>query len=132
MRPPDVSPLGQLLRQTRQAHGFSLRQAAQYIRHHTGKPLSWQYLADLEQGRRQPSLTVLGTLAHGFRLDVATLLAHVGHVETTLGAYLLAHPDCAGALHTFLITALQVDFAAWDRLTRQLQGWTQYPLPPPN
>src|SRR5262249_46043106 len=130
MHPPGVSPLGQLLRQARQAQGLSLRQAAQSIRRHSAQSLSWQYLADLEQGRRQPSLTVLGTLAQGLRLDLTTLLAHVGHVETTLRAYLRTHPDCARTLHTFLLTALQVDFAAWDRLTRQLQGWTQRPLPP--
>jgi len=65
--------LGQLLRQARKTQGLSLRQTAVQVHHRAGQPLSPQYLSNLEQDRRTPSLPLLTVLAEVLEIPSSAL-----------------------------------------------------------
>ncbi len=113
--------LGQLLQHARQAQGWSLRHAAAQIQRTTGHPMSPQYLSNLEQNRRTPSLATLQALAAGLDLPYARLLAHAHKAEAMVRQYLRARPDCEALLIEFFLLAEQCQFAAWERLLWQLR-----------
>jgi transcriptional regulator with XRE-family HTH domain len=116
----DTRTLGQLLRQARQQHGLSLRQAALQIHRKDGTPISPQYLHDLEHDRRRPSFGILQELIRVLGLDDLEVLAHVGNAEAIIRAYLRERPNCEPAIIHLFLTAQQQGFAAWERLTRQI------------
>jgi transcriptional regulator with XRE-family HTH domain len=113
--------LGQFLQHARQAYALSLRRAAAQIRRVTGRPLSPQYLSNLEQDRRSPSLATLQALAAGLDVPYTVLLAHAQKAEVVVRQYLQARPDCEAVIIELFLLAEQCQFAAWERVLTQIR-----------
>src|SRR5262245_20281716 len=114
--------LGQLLRQARQHRGLSLRQTAVQVHHSAGQPLSPQYLSNLEQDRRTPSLPLLAALAEVLELPASLVFAHARKADAIVRRYLQRRPDCEAAVIELFLVAEQQQFAAWERLIRQIHS----------
>jgi transcriptional regulator with XRE-family HTH domain len=112
--------LGQLLRQARQTQGLSLRQTAVHVHRRAGQSLSPQYLSNLEQDRRTPSLLILSALAEVLDIPYSLLLAHARKADAIVRQYLQRRPDCEAAIIELFLVAEQYQFAAWERLIRQI------------
>src|SRR5262245_53350568 len=67
--------LGQLLRQTREAHGLTQHEVAARCTQLLGRQLTSKHLSNLEQGHRLPSLFLLQGLATVLALDAVALAA---------------------------------------------------------
>jgi transcriptional regulator with XRE-family HTH domain len=113
--------LGQLLRQARQSQGLSLRQTAIRVHHKAGQPLSPQYLSNLERDRRTPSLALLAALAEVLELPSSRLFALAHKADAIVRRYLQRRPDCEVAIIELFLVAEQDQFAAWERLIRQIR-----------
>lgn len=113
--------LGQLLRQARQTRGLSLRQTAVQVHHRAGRPLSPQYLSNLEQDRRTPSLPLLAALAEVLEIPSGLVFAHAHKADAIVRRYLQRRPDCEAAIVDLFLVAEQYQFAAWERLIRQIR-----------
>lgn len=64
-----MQSLGQLIAQARKRRGFSQKELASRIQREDGKPISPQYLNDIERDRRTPGEHVLVELAGELGLD---------------------------------------------------------------
>jgi hypothetical protein len=83
-----IPPLGQRLRQAREARGLSLRQVAATVFHTDGHPISRQYLQLIETEQRHPTDQLLWQLAQVLALDPLEVLAHAGRGAALVQAYL--------------------------------------------
>jgi transcriptional regulator with XRE-family HTH domain len=115
-----LQTLGQVLREARQTQGLSLRQTAVQVHHRAGQSLSPQYLSNLEQDRRSPSLPLLSALADVLEIPSSLLFAHARKAEAIVRRYLQRRPDCEAAIIELFLLAEQYQFAAWERLIRQI------------
>lgn len=128
MPPPRTAPtLGHLLRQARRAKGLSLRQTAAQVMRTDGRPISHQYLHNLEHDRRQASVHVLRQLARVLDLGIVGVLTRAHKVEAVIREYLHVHPDQHAAIIRLFLQALEADFAAWGRVSRQINALQSRP-----
>jgi len=108
----------------RKAESWSLQKFGEEIgtQRVGGKPVSPQFLNDVEHDRRMPSEDLLDAMALVLRLDGEELRA-VGRMP--LGAvqdYLQHFPDQAPAVIRFFVQAQQRGFTDWDHLSTRLEG----------
>lgn len=90
--------LGQSLRQLRQGKGLVLRGVAGAVVKENGKPISPQYLHDLETDKRQPTDRTLHLIAKVLGADLDHLRALVGRAPEPVAAFCAKHPDRARAV----------------------------------
>lgn len=108
--------LGQLLQHAREGKGLSLRQAAMWLRHADGRPISYTYLQAIEKDRRRPSLPLLCAMAQTYDLDTALLLLHAKKIPDLVHTYLQAVPTGAAPFLELLLWAYHLRFGAWHLL----------------
>jgi transcriptional regulator with XRE-family HTH domain len=65
--PPSTIQLGAAIRRIRQENGLSIEALADQA------GLSWVYLGEIENGKRNPSWTVVGQIADGLGIEIADL-----------------------------------------------------------
>lgn len=101
--------VGERIRSMRRSRGIQRRQLAELA----GCPA--QHLAEIEEGGREPSLSLLRRLALGLRVPAGDLL---DGVDTDQGDYLSAFLSSAGDWSTEETDALRGDIEAIVRLHR--------------
>jgi transcriptional regulator with XRE-family HTH domain len=117
MRPP----LGNVIKQARQAHHFTLRTLADQVIKEDGRPISPQYLFDIETHHRVPSPHVLQELARVLELDHDQLLASAGATDAVVREYLEAYPQQAEAIIKLFRAAQDRGFQDWHVLRQRIE-----------
>jgi transcriptional regulator with XRE-family HTH domain len=85
---------GQILADARQQAGLSQKQLAALIKKPDGRPISPQYLNDLEHDRRNPPAEFLLTqFARALHVEKDYLMLAAGKVAQDVRAIGLAHPE---------------------------------------
>jgi transcriptional regulator with XRE-family HTH domain len=109
--PPEI-PFGQLLRDTREAKGITLRKFAQIV------DLSATYVSKIERGEMAaPGEETIKRIAKVLEIDEDELLGLAGKVSTDLKDIILEHPK---AVANFLRTIHGKSEAEIQRATQQL------------
>jgi transcriptional regulator with XRE-family HTH domain len=108
--------LGKILKATRQARHLSLHGVADQVIIEDGRPISPQYLFDIEEHHRVPAAHVLRELARVLDLDYDRLLAAAGAAEIAVREYLAAYPQHSEAVIKLFREAEQAGFKDWERL----------------
>jgi len=85
---------GHIIADARQQAGLSQKQLAALIKKLDGRPISPQYLNDLEHDRRNPpSEFLLTQFAHLLNLEKDYLMLAAGKIAQDVRAIGLAHPE---------------------------------------
>ena len=105
--------LGSVLREAREAMGYSVREAARCL------GISASHLSFVELGRKAASEDLLAELADFLELDFHELMARSGRVSSEVEQYLMSHPT-AGLLFE-CIAQKSVDEARLKRLIAQVE-----------
>jgi transcriptional regulator with XRE-family HTH domain len=113
--------LGNVIKQARQAHHFTLRTLAEQVIKEDGRPISPQYLFDIETHHRIPSACVLHELARVLELDHDQLLAYAGAVDVVVREYLEAYPEQAEAIIKLFRAAQHRGFQDWHVLRQRIE-----------
>jgi transcriptional regulator with XRE-family HTH domain len=108
--------LGKILKATRQARHLSLRGVSDQVIKEDGRPISPQYLFDIEEHHRMPAPHVLRELARVLDLDYDRLLAAAGAADIAVREYLAAYPQHSEAVIKLFREAEQAGFKDWERL----------------
>ena len=114
--------VGDVIKQARQNHGWTLRQLADQVTKEDGTAISPQYLFDIETHHRIPTPHVLAELARVLALEYDTLLALAGAVDVVLREYLGEHPQHTAALIQLLRAAQRCRFGDWEWLRQCLEA----------
>jgi transcriptional regulator with XRE-family HTH domain len=115
------SCLGEVIKQARQARRLTLRRLADQVSKEDGRPISPQYLFDIETHHRVPSLHVLQELARVLEQDYDTLLILAGAADTVVREYLEAHPQHTEAVIKLFRTAQEREFHDWNHLCQRIE-----------
>ncbi len=108
--------LGDLIKQARQTHHLTLRRLADQVTKEDGRPISPQYLFDIEVHHRVPAPHVLRELARVLGLNQDTLLALAGAADVVVREYLASHPQQTEAVIRLFRAAQQRGFQDWNQL----------------
>jgi transcriptional regulator with XRE-family HTH domain len=108
--------LGEILKATRQVRHLSLRGVADQVIKEDGRPISPQYLFDIEEHHRVPAPHVLRELARVLDLDYDRLLAAAGAADIAVREYFAAYPQHSEAVIKLFREAQQGRFEEWERL----------------
>jgi transcriptional regulator with XRE-family HTH domain len=108
--------LGEVVKQARQARRLTLRRLADQVSKEDGRPISPQYLFDIETHHRVPSSHVLQELARVLEQDYDTLLILAGAADTVVRDYLQEHPQHTESVIKFFRAAQRQRFEEWDQL----------------
>lgn len=84
---------GRTVAERRNALKLTLKALSQTVLNKDGRPVSMQYVHDIEQDRRMPSISVLKQLAHTLQIDEDELQGVGGIVPEAISEYLKAHPE---------------------------------------
>ena len=115
--------LGAVIAAARKAKAWSLIQFGGAIgtQRAGGKPVSPQFLNDVEHDRRMPSEDLLEAMARVLQLDAEEVRA-VGRLPfPALQDYLQRFPNQAPAVSRFFQLARKRGFTDWERLTAVLE-----------
>ena len=113
--------LGEVVKQARQARRLTLRRLADQVSKEDGRPISPQYLFDIETHHRVPSLHVLQELARVLEQDYDTLLILAGAADTVVRDYLQEHPQHTEAVIKLFRAAQRQRFEEWDHLRQRIE-----------
>jgi transcriptional regulator with XRE-family HTH domain len=105
-----------MIKHARQARRLTLRRLADQASTEDGRPISPQYLFDIEIHHRVPSPHVLQELARLLELDYDTLLILAGAADVVVREYLAAHPEHTEAVIRLVRAALPLGFEDWNHL----------------
>jgi transcriptional regulator with XRE-family HTH domain len=108
--------LGEILKAARQARHLSLRGVSDQVIKEDGRPISPQYLFDIEEHHRVPAPHVLQELARVLDLDYDRLLAAAGAADIAVREYLAAYPQHSEAVIKLFREAQQGGFEDWQKL----------------
>jgi transcriptional regulator with XRE-family HTH domain len=103
-----------MIKQARQSRRPTLRRLADRASTEDGRPISPQYLFDIEIHRRVPSPHVLQELARVLELDYDTLPIVAGAADVVVREYLATHPEHTEAVIRLVRAALPLGFADWN------------------
>jgi transcriptional regulator with XRE-family HTH domain len=119
--------LGEIIKEARQARHLTLRGLTEQVTKEDGKPISPQYLFDIEEHHRMPAPHVLRELARVLDLDYDRLLAVAGAADTVVREYLAAHPQQSEAVIKLFREAQQGGFEDWEKLRSMVDGESKIP-----
>jgi transcriptional regulator with XRE-family HTH domain len=114
--------LGEMIKEARQARQLTLRGLTGQVTKEDGKPISPQYLFDIEEHHRVPAPHVLRELAQALGLEYDRLLAAAGAAEVVVREYLAAHPEQGEAVIKVFRAAQEKGFEDWGRLQTLVTG----------
>jgi transcriptional regulator with XRE-family HTH domain len=110
--------LGEIIKEARQARHLTLRGLTEQVTKEDGKPISPQYLFDIEEHHRVPAPHVLRELARVLDLEYDHLLAAAGAAEVVVREYLTAHPEQSEAIIKLFRAAQEEGFEEWEQLQK--------------
>jgi transcriptional regulator with XRE-family HTH domain len=110
-----------MIKHARQARRLTLRRLADQASTEDGRPISLQYLFDIETHHRVPSPHVLQELARLLELDYDTLPILAGAADTVVRDYLQEHPQHTASVIEFFRAAQRQRFEEWDHLRQRTE-----------
>jgi transcriptional regulator with XRE-family HTH domain len=113
--------LGDVIKQARQAHRWTLRRLGNQVMKEDGTPISPQYLFDIEVHHRVPSPPVLRELARVLELDYDEILGLAGAADIVVREYLEAYPQHSEAIIKLFRAAQQREFHDWHILRERIE-----------
>ena len=113
--------LGEIIKEARQARHLTLRGLTEQVTKGDGKPISPQYLFDIEEHHRVPAPHVLHEPVRVLGLDSNWLLAATGGAAMVIEEYLKAYPQQNAAVIKFVRGAQEFGNEDWLRLQRLLE-----------
>ena len=106
--------LGKVVARERAARGLTLKALAAKVLRKDGRPVSMQYLHDIEHDRRTSSPALVVALARALDLQPEFVLALTGRPVDAMTEYLREHPESAAAVARLFARARAAGFQGWE------------------